>query len=355
MTKLTDIGFSFGGHYVLQDGSLPYCADHVRQLLENFVPGNTLSASLEPGVKSPNDNGITAYYSDTRSPDTLFLTTSGTTGTPKVLEKDNMSAYMQNKKGSGSQQDSWILTFHPYRWAGISVIAHVIKTGAFLYVPDDFSTKSILKRAEECKTSHISLTPSMFRKFLIEDYEGLKKCSFTQITFGGELANQVVLDQAKLLFPEARITHTYGSTEHGDIAASSDGREGFPQHKFKNFTLTDEGELMIDGKPTGDLWQLRVSRYYFQGRLTDVVNVGGNKIALSFIENQIMNIAGVHQAVAKVESSPILGNLITVNYVGEVLPYQLAAIVRVLLPKWAVAKVYQVDSIELTAAGKAKR
>ena len=343
------------GHFILEDTTLSVCVYNVKHLLQNFVPGNELSAKLNPNDKCPYITGISSWSTTTNAPDTLFLLTSGTTGTPKVIEKNDMSKYMLQKGGRGSPEDSWILTYHPYRWAGISTIAHTIKNGSKLIIPTDFSTAGILGTAVQEQASHISLTPSMFRKMMIEGADYLKVCKFKQITFGGEIASQAVLDHAKYFFPNARISHVYASTEHGDICSASDGREGFHESKFKNHDFTEDGELVVGYLPTGDFWEKIGERYYFIGRDSDVVNVGGNKMSLSFVENRLMSLFGVQQARAKVESSPILGNIITAEYVGLVEPRDVMTAARVMLPKYALAKVFKVDNLELSAAGKIKR
>lgn len=343
------------GHYEIGDSELCDVVDTVCQLLKNFAQDNLLSATLNPYINCKDKSGFYTYNPVTHTPDTLFLYTSGTTGTPKLIEKNNMYLFMQNKKGGGSGDDRWVLTYHPFRWAGITLLAHLIRHKSFFIVPDALDTKSILLAAKNVGATHISLTPSLFRQMIIGQNELLSSCAFQQITFGGEVASQTILDQAKHFFPNARVTHTYASTEAGDICAVSDGLEGFPVTKFSTAVRLEDGELILNEKPTGDLWKIRGDRMYFVGRKTDVVNVGGDKISLSYVENKLMCLSGVKQARAKVETSPIVGNIITVDYVGEIEPRDIMVAARQILPKYAVSKVYKTDYLELTEAGKIKR
>lgn len=345
------------GHYVLEDALLCHCVDNVRRLLANFVPGNNLSAELNPNTKCLNPHGVSSYSVETQTPNTLFLLTSGTTGNPKWVEKKNMSEFMSVSYGTGDRSDSWILVYHPYRWAGISVLAHIIKSRSQLYIPVDFETKNVLSYAKKYQVSHISLTPSRFRKFLIEGRDDLKQCHFKQITFGGEWANQNILDEAKNLFPHSRVTHVYASTEHGNLCSVSDGLEGFPIGKFSDVCdFLSTGELVIDNKPTGDFWEAIGNRFHFRGRESDVVNVGGNKISLSSIENTLLNeIPNMKQVKARVEQSPILGSLILAEYMGNIEPKDVMLAARRILPKYALAKVEKVEKINLSESGKLKR
>lgn len=284
---------------------------------------------------------------------TFTLHTSGTTGVPKEFKKD-VALEMQKKKG-GSEKDKWILTYSPLRWAGISVVLHAYKYAAQLIVPDSLRVEDIIKAAFENQVSHIALTPSMFRLMVLLDSDKIKKTNIRQCTFGGEAATQSVLDLAKNIWPNARVTHVYASTELGDICAVSDGMEGIPASKFKDYVITEEGELVIKEFQTNDIWELRNNRYYFKGRKQEVINVGGYKVFPISVEESALK-AGAIQAKAYAVASTMLGSLVALDYVGEIEATYLMTELRKSLPKYAwPAQIKKVDTIILSAAGKIKR
>ena len=280
------------------------------------------------------------------------LQTSGTTGKAKIFEK-NLIIEMQKKKG-GNAKDKWILTYSPLRWAGISVILHAYKHNAQLIIPDSLKIGDIAETSFKHQVTHISLTPSMFRLMAILNLDLLKKTPIVQCTFGGEAATQSVLDLAKNIWNDARISHVYASTEIGDICAVSDGKEGVPIEKFKHFSFNDD-ELVIHGFKTGDLWELKNNRYYFKGRKQEIINVGGNKVSPLMVEEMAIA-AGALQVRVYAEPSPILGAIVALEYVGTISENNLLQELRINLPKYAwPGYIKKVEQINLSSAGKIKR
>ena len=287
----------------------------------------------------------------------ITLSTSGTTGKPKIIEKSIAEAF--EKKQPGKADEIWLLTFAPFRWAGLSVMVHVLKSNCHLVVPNSLSPEDLLKAALEQKVSHISLTPSYFRKLQLSlGNDKLGLLMLKQVTFGGEVASQSVLDNAKGIWPEARISHVYASTEFGDICSVSDGYVGIPKLKFssKRFEFSEDGELFIDEKPTGDYWEDRNGRYHFLGRREEIINVGGLKVSPIEVESVAIGLNGVVQARAYPIKSPILGEVVGLEYEGSVSELELKNFLRSKLPKiaWPVT-VKQVEHIRITAAGKIDR
>lgn len=331
----------------------------VLRILNSFLQGVALRVSLYPS-ETPGATWIGEDY-QVAAPLVgemgLELFTSGTTGLPKGIFKPDMKGYIQRKRGTGSPEEIWLLAYQPHRWAGISVLTHALKHGCGIAVPHSLEVADII--AELPSATHASMTPSLFRKILLNlPSRTLDGWKLSQLTFGGEPVSQQVLDEARDLFPGARITHTYASTEHSDIASASDGLAGFPARKFTEdpgMFLDESGELHILGNPTGDLWEIRDGRCFFKGRVNDVVNVGGAKIALHAVEEAALTVPGVLQAIARAEPNPMMGHIVTMKYIGPCEPRTLMREMRARLPKYACpATVEQIFDIVLTETGKRK-
>lgn len=283
----------------------------------------------------------------------IAVLTSGTTGTPKAHWKD-LNEELQKKKGGGGPGDRWLLTYNPGRWAGLSVLLHCLKTGSEVVVPDSLRLESI--RTALARATHVSLTPSLFRKLLMGGAEDLAASPLRQVTFGGEHASQKVLDTAAGLWPGARVSHVYASTELGDIAAVSDGREGCPVGRMPDWRLTEEGELVVRGVHTGDIWEEVSGRLLFRGRLVELVNVGGAKVAPIMVENAADAVPGVLECRAYAVPNPLLGEVVGLDYTGTIEASALRRALAGILPKFAVpAVVRAVPAIELTSAAKLHR
>ena len=167
-----------------------------------------------------------------------------------------------------------------------------------MYRPNLNDPESVRKIASEARIERISATPSFLRRLLLHvDPQPLGKY-LSQITIGGEVVDQALLDALHASFPAARITHVYASTEMGSCFAVNDGQAGFPISYISNsggaceLRVSEIGELEIrsrramlgylDNGPkrgaessrslqergwfqTGDLVEQRGDRYYFVG------------------------------------------------------------------------------------------
>lgn len=260
----------------------------------------------------------------------ISLLTSGTTGTPKLIQKD-LKYLFDCKKGFSGTTNVWLLTYSPSRWAGISVILHCLKNNCPIIFPKSLNSKDILSSFKDVNS--LSMTPSLFKKLQMIDYNAMKEAFIYQITFGGEYCDQKTIDQAKLLWPKAKINHIYASTEIGDICSISDGKEGIPKQKLKNYELVDF-ELFINGISTGDLWEERSDRLFFLGRKEKVINVGGAKVMCSKVEQEANKF--IFDSKVYSEKSPILGEVVCIDYIGDMQPVELKKNLLTVLPKYAV-------------------
>src|SRR5439155_18062326 len=71
-------------------------------------------------------------------------------------------------------------------------------------------------------------TPTFWRQTIMRSGDELAKVPLEQISLGGEPVDQAVLDQLRGLFPDARISWIYASSEVGASIVVHDGKAGFP-------------------------------------------------------------------------------------------------------------------------------
>ena len=232
------------GFYSKAGADLPREASALEALLRRFIEDRGRDLVLHP---APLDGA--RWIGEARFDDlplgtgTLSLYTGGTTGAPKA--HTHPIGRLLDKPGRGSSEDAWLLCYAPVRWAGLSVIAHTVKTGARLVVPGSLAPEDLLEAWP--RATHVSLTPSLFRKLVATDRGDMQRGKLRQLTFGGEWASQRVLDMAREIFPDARVSHVYAATELGDVCSVSDGLAGYPPEKMGAFELTETGELVVDG------------------------------------------------------------------------------------------------------------
>jgi acyl-CoA synthetase (AMP-forming)/AMP-acid ligase II len=220
------------------------------------------------------------------------------------------------------------------------------------------------------KVNAISLTPSLAKQLI-----GLKQFTdldLNQITLGGEIADQTLLNRLKLAFPQSRLSHVYATTETGSLFSVSDGIAGFPASMLdrpigngSHSLQIDQGFLVIKEIASGKTWESGDSvdletendRVVFTGRQQQVVKVGGRKVYLEKVRSAICSNSGVVDAVVYSVSNPFLGHTVEANVwlTSENSQDRLALLSRLgeQLEKWEKpVRVNWVQGIELSPNGK---
>src|SRR5439155_21236627 len=210
------------------------------------------------------------------------------------------------------------------------------------------------------------------------------------IRLSGEIADQAILNALRSFYPQARISHAFASTEAGVGFDVTDGLEGFPASLVGTSgdvqIRVDDGVLRIrstrkavrslgDDAPladadgfvdTGDMVEHRGDRYYFLGRRSGLINVGGLKVYPEEVEAAINRHPAVRMSMVRARRSPMTGSLVAADVVLKQEPDAGARIVDFrreilqichdhLAPHKIPATILFVPALELAAAGKLAR
>lgn len=283
----------------------------------------------------------------------VFLT-SGSTGAPKQIPH-TLSEILRPMVAGSHQQATWGFFTDVTRMAGIQVVIEAISRGQDLVIPDmDMSLFMKVKFVADQRVTHLSATPSQFRQLLsVPDHSRME---LQQITLGGEIADQKILDGLRSAYPAAKITHVYATTETGSVMAISDGLSGFPEEQLKkssNRIVISKGlEIGVRGRFnsrvhwTGDLVELNSGRYNFVGRKSEVINVGGAKVNPAEVEAVILNHPDVADCLVTGLENAMLGQLVgadvTLRQANENIIMELRALCRDRLAKYAVPQIFNI-------------
>lgn len=311
-----------------------------------------------------------------------LIPTSGTTGTSKFIAHTFYTLTRSMSARNVGNDYSWGSLYSLRRFAGLQVFLQswICRTPLILN-EEGAHLDDMLKRFIELGCNALSATPSMWRKLAMHPL--FSELSLNQITLGGEIVDQPVLDMLVRRFPNARITHIYASTEAGVGFAVRDGIAGFPvdylmqspsgvamrideknhlwfEAKLSNSSLMDSQNTWID---SGDVVEIKSDRVFFLGRANGSINVGGNKVMPEEIESIIKELACVAFVQVRARKSAILGNLVEAaiiptpgNLLDATFKKQVLAHCRSRLDSFKVpAFIVATDDIKLTASGKILR
>nr|WP_239479993.1 class I adenylate-forming enzyme family protein [Actibacterium sp. 188UL27-1] len=316
-----------------------------------------------------------------------MMTTSGTTGIPKIVPHTFDSLSRTVRRDPFGATPVWGLVYEMTRFAGLQVALQSLAGGGTLAAaPRHAPMPDQVAFMAQTGVTHLSATPTLWRRLLM--VPGLESLPLKQVTMGGEIADQAVLDAAAARFPKARLTHIYASTEAGVGFAVNDRQAGFPLRYCDEapggvgIRITDSTlwlrppggrqirylggqavEVDADGYvATGDMLEVTNDRALFLGRDSGVVNVGGVKVYPERVERVIAAVPGVGLAQVISRKNPITGALLMANVVAEdsadqaALKVAITETCRAELEREAVpARITFVAALEMNAAGKIKR
>ncbi|HLN49775.1 MAG TPA: AMP-binding protein [Steroidobacteraceae bacterium] len=323
-----------------------------------------------------------------------ILLTSGTTGAPKLVAHTLASLAGTLPRQALDQASVWSTFYDIRRYGGLQIYLRAVLSGSPLVLSSPAeSTGDFLARAAARGVTHISGTPSHWRRALMSGAAQLLKPAYVRLS--GEVADQVLLDQLHATYPAARIAHAFASTEAGVAFDVNDGRAGFPADFIGGAAggidmKVEDGTLRIrsqrtaarylgaaakdlasgDGYvDTGDLVELIDGRYYFRGRKGGVINVGGLKVYPEEVEGVLNADPRVRMSLVRSRRNPIVGAVVVAEVVledsanalldtpvAEEIKSDLLTACRRSLPAHKVPAMLRfVPALELTAAGKLVR
>jgi acyl-coenzyme A synthetase/AMP-(fatty) acid ligase len=312
-----------------------------------------------------------------------ILPTSGTSGPPKLVVHTLRT--LTGAIGEVPLQQ-WATFYDIRRYGGLQIFLRALSgLGSLTLSGAGESVDSFLIRLGEAGITHISGTPSHWRKVLMSGEA--RRIDPAYVRLSGEIADDSVLEALRSLYPRARVEHAYASTEAGVAFAVDDGKAGFPAAWLERdgpvrMRIVD-GALQIrsdrlalrflgasaprlagdDGYvDTGDMVERRGDRCVFAGRRGGIINVGGAKVHPEEVEAALNAHPAVRASRVFARKNPITGALVMAEVVArdgavrEGLEREILASCRARLPAYmAPAGLRFVSDLPMTGAGKLAR
>ncbi|QGF23590.1 ANL family adenylate-forming protein [Raineyella fluvialis] len=287
----------------------------------------------------------------------IWLLTSGSTGRPKRVAHTLDS--LTTVKGDQPAR-TWLCPYTPgaYAWWQLVTLSLAHPGNDLVFVEPD-QLEDWPQLALEHGVTAVSGTPTFWRQALVRAGDTMARLPLEQITLGGEPVDQAVLDRLHTVYPEARISWIYASSEAGAAIAVHDGRAGFPVEWLDRDTesrprlsvVDDElvirspfrAEGMDPDLRTGDRVEIRDGRVLIIGRLaSDEINVGGSKASAAVVRTVLLDHPAVAWAAVKGRRAPIVGQMVTAEVVlapgADASTEDLATWCAARLPEYAVPR-----------------
>jgi len=300
---------------------------------------------------------------------TIF--TSGTTGKPKkvthafdtIARNVNISDELSNA--------TWGFAYNPTHMAGIQVFLQALLNGNTIVRLFGLEPYSIADLIKGTGITHISATPTFYRQ--LETTNNAFPL-ITRVTSGGENLNRNMLTRLSRMFPNAQIRNIYALTEAGTLF-TSDNDMFTVKEKYSSYVKVTNNELYIHkqllGKSiaqsytwysTGDIVEIvndEPLRIRFLSRKSDFINVGGYKVNPSEVEDALLQIPGILDAMIFSKPSSVIGNIICCKIIRSdtsITENAIRSFLSKSLQEYKIPRIIQfVDKLELGRTGKSKR
>lgn len=280
-------------------------------------------------IPQKTTNPILKGFLETGEPG-LLLFSSGSTGTPKGI-LHSFPAVL--RKFQTQRHATVAIAFLSLdHFGGINTLFHIVSNLGTVVTVRRRTVDVICDAIQRHKVELLPTTPSFLNILVHSDVNSrYDLSSLKTITYGTEVMPQATLDRLQKLFPTVKLQQTYGLSELGVLRSQSRpdgslwfriGGEGFAT-KIVDDVLWIKSDYAMVGylnapSPfdeqgwfnTQDRVEVDGDYVKILGRTTDLINVGGQKVYPTEIEDVIMQLPNIDDVAVTAEKNALLGSLI---------------------------------------------
>ena len=252
-----------------------------------------------------------------------LISTSGSSGSAKMIghtfENFYYSALGSNLILSLKKEHRWLLSLPLFHVGGVALLFRCFLSGACVVISDHSLSEAI----KTLHISHVSLVPTQLYR-LIQNASMSALSSLKALLIGGAPISSSLLESAKKL--GLPVLPTYGLTEMSaqvtmEMEILAEGVSAGSILPFRQLKISSDGEILVKGKtlfhgywdaikgafelPLKDGWFATSDTGYLNekgkliviGRKDNMFISGGENIHPEMIENALLEIPGISQAV----------------------------------------------------------
>ena len=260
----------------------------------------------------------------------LVIFSSGSTGEPKAILHDFVPLLDKFKRpGVRKTTLSFLLFDHI---GGMDTLFNSIANGGTLVTTASRDAEAVCKAIEEFKVHTLPTSPTFLNLLLISEvWKNYDLSSLQVVAYGTEPMPESTLSRLRDAFPNVKFVQTYGMSELGVLRTRSReagslwmkfSGEGFETKIVDGVLWVRTPTAMLGYINAPDLFDeegwlntedaVEVDGEYVRilGRVSDLINVGGQKVYPAEVENVIMTMDNVRDVAVFGERSPLVGNLL---------------------------------------------
>lgn len=260
----------------------------------------------------------------------LIILSSGSTGKPKAIVHD-LALLIKGHHPSRTKLNvlSFLLFDHI---GGINSLLNALISGNCVVVPKSRTPIDVVDAISQHKVDVLITSPSFLNLMLISNvFQPSTLNSLKQINYGSEVMPAALLERLIQNLPNTKFIQAYGLSELGVIRTKTNNHhsnlitidDNNIVFRIKNNKLEIKSSTSMLGylnapSPftedgwfiTGDIVEVVGDSFRILGRDSEVINIGGEKVFPTEIENILLQIPGVEDATVFGEKNMILGNIV---------------------------------------------
>jgi long-chain acyl-CoA synthetase len=260
----------------------------------------------------------------------LVLFSSGTSGEPKAAVHDVVPLLSKYRTRRPAWRTVTFLLFDHI--GGINTIFHTLSNGATLITVEDRTPDAVCAVIEQSRAEVLPASPTFLRLLLLSSAQDRFDLSSVKVVnYGTEPMSETTLKRLQASFPRAQLLQSYGLAEVGILRSKSKSNDsiwlkvggegvetrvvdGILQIKSPSTMLgylnapspfTDDGWFV-----TGDAVEVDGDYLKILGRRSELINVGGEKVYPSEVEEVIEAMGNVAAATVYGQPNPLMGNIV---------------------------------------------
>jgi long-chain acyl-CoA synthetase len=265
----------------------------------------------------------------------IVIFTSGSAGLPKAaLQSTDRFLGKFLRPGRRMRTLAFLLFDHV---AGMDTLLYTLANGGTLIITRRRDPAAIFALIERAQVQVLPASPSFLRLLCLSaGAQSHDLASLQIITYGSEPMDSGTLARLCSLFPGVRMEQKYGTTETGSPRSSSRDNNSLwlKLSDSRLETRVLEGVLWIRGEGTllgylnapspvddagwyctGDQVEVDGEWIRFLGRSSEMINVGGEKVSPTEVEQVMLELPQVREVLVRGEKHALMGQIVTARVV----------------------------------------